>query len=327
MGEGKRNIKGSQMVAVFKLPASVQSSNGQKELALEEIDGCKIHDWGIGVLSDGTPFLTQRGLALLCGVENAHIGTISSQWQDVIPKPRISKIRDILSRNGHFLNEAHVIVKVGGRVFYAYREEISLAVIEYYAFDAGQHCQMEARDNFRILATKGFRQAIYESVNYAPSAQVSDDWRPIHDRLSLSYDSAPDGYFIVFKESVEITINLGKEGVFANDSIIPDISIGKCWSEHWKTRNLSAIYGERREYHHNYPEYFPQAASNPQRPKCYPEQALGEFRRWLREEYLRGGKFGQYIRTQVSRGGVPQLKANKALEAYNLPKISSSGKN
>jgi len=35
---------------------------------------------GMGVLSDGTPYLNQRGLAALCGVQNAHIGTISSQW-------------------------------------------------------------------------------------------------------------------------------------------------------------------------------------------------------------------------------------------------------
>lgn len=28
---------------------------------------------GMGVLSDGTPYLNQRGLAVLCGVQNAHM--------------------------------------------------------------------------------------------------------------------------------------------------------------------------------------------------------------------------------------------------------------
>jgi hypothetical protein len=28
----------------------------------------------MGVLKDGTPLLNQRGLARLCGIENAHIG-------------------------------------------------------------------------------------------------------------------------------------------------------------------------------------------------------------------------------------------------------------
>lgn len=176
------------MVSVFKFPASVQVDSGQGRLALEDIDGSKINEFGMGVLSDGTPFLTQRGLANLCGVENAHIGTISSQWQDQVPKPRLNKIRDILKSKGHELSQAHVEIRVGGRLYFAYREEISLAVIEYYALDAGQFCQIPARDNFRILARKGFRDAIYESIDYAPSREVDDPWRPIHDRISLSYD-------------------------------------------------------------------------------------------------------------------------------------------
>ncbi|MEL7452442.1 MAG: hypothetical protein AAGJ50_03605 [Pseudomonadota bacterium] len=37
---------------------------------------------GMGVLSDGTPYLNQRGLAALCGVQNAHIGMASyMRWQ------------------------------------------------------------------------------------------------------------------------------------------------------------------------------------------------------------------------------------------------------
>lgn len=32
---------------------------------------------GMGVLGDGTPYLNQRGLAVLCGVQNAHIGTVA----------------------------------------------------------------------------------------------------------------------------------------------------------------------------------------------------------------------------------------------------------
>lgn len=276
---------------------------------------------GMGVLSDGTPFLTQRGLALLCGVENAHIGTISTQWHESVSKPRVNKIRDILSRNGHNLTEAHVVIRVGGKTFYAYREEISLAIIEYYAFDAGQFCQEEARDNFRILARKGFRDAIYESLDYQPVREVDAKWRPFHDRISLVYHSAPDGYFSIFRESAEITVSLGQNGIHADDAIIPDISIGRCWSEHWKRRGLAVHHGNRLEYQHNYPPYFPQAASNPQTPWCYPESALGEFKRWLREDYVRGGKFGQYVRSQVGKNGITGKVANRALTAFKLPQL------
>jgi hypothetical protein len=42
----------------------------------------------------------------------------------------VSKIRDILARNGQTLVQPHAVIRVGGRLLYAYREEISLAVIE-----------------------------------------------------------------------------------------------------------------------------------------------------------------------------------------------------
>ncbi|MCX9148185.1 hypothetical protein [Erythrobacter sp. WG] len=309
------------MVSVFRLPASLRQDEAQGQLALEELDGARLNTFGMGILSDGTPFLTQRGLAVLCGVENAHIGTISTQWQDDLPKPRISKIRDILAKNGHSLSEAHVPVQVGGRVLYAYREEISLAVIEYYAFEAGQFCQEEARDNFRILARKGFRDAIYETLGYTPSRQMDDLWKPFHDRVSLVYNSAPDGYFSIFKESAEVTVTLGQGGVYTDDGVIPDISIGKCWSKHWVDNRLADRFGQRLDYEHNYPAYFPQAASNPQTPWAYPEAALGEFKRWLREDYIRGGKLVAYIKGQVARKGITAAAANAALAAYKLPAL------
>ncbi|WP_449474247.1 hypothetical protein [Sphingobium chungangianum] len=306
------------MVSIFRLPISLKSDESQGELGFEDLDGSRLNPLGMGVLSDGTPFLTQRGLALICGVENAHIGTISSQWNEDVPKPRINKIRDILARNGHQLEAAHVVVRVGGRVFYAYREEISLAVIEYYAFEAN-NIQEEARDNFRVLARKGFRDAIYESIDYQPTQNVADLWRPFHDRVSLVYNSAPEGYFSIFKESVEVTVTLGQEGIYANDALIPDISIGRCWSDFWQKNALSQRFGDRLEYEHNYPDYFPQAISNPQTPWCYPEAALGEFKRWLREDYIRGGKFSNYVRGQIGKKGITSELANRALTAYNLP--------
>jgi hypothetical protein len=308
------------MVAVFRLPASIQpEDDSQGMLALADVDGVRVDPFGMGVLSDGTPFLTQRGLSVLCGVENAHIGTISSQWRELVPKPRINKIRDILLRDGHQLSDAHVEVRVGGRTLYAYREEISLAVIEYYAFDAGQFCQEEAKDNYRILARKGFRDAIYESVGYKPTRDIDDQWRAFHDRMSLVYQSAPDGFFSIFRESAEITVTLGQNGIYSNESIVPDISIGQCWGRYWNENKLESSFGARLEYKHYYPGYFPQAVSNPQTPWCYPEAALGVFKKWLREDYIRGGKFRAYLGGQIQKKQITGNAAQKALEAYNLP--------
>ena len=62
---------------------------------------------GMGVLSDGTPFLTQRGLAALCGVMNAHIGTISADWNVLPAKPRIVTIRRLLWKASRRRHPAH----------------------------------------------------------------------------------------------------------------------------------------------------------------------------------------------------------------------------
>ncbi|WP_156143832.1 hypothetical protein [Sphingomonas taxi] len=316
------------MVSVFRLPASLQTDNDQQGwLDLSDLDGVRIDPFGMGVLNDGTPFLTQRGLAALCGVKNAHIGTISSQWSEPLPKPRINKIRDILARDGHELPTAHVQVRANNRVIYAYREEISLAVIEYYAFDAGQFCQPEARDNFRVLAKKGFRDAIYESVGYTPEQGLTEKWRAFHDRISLVYHSAPDGFFSIFKESAEVTVTLGQSGIYSSENIVPDISIGKCWGQFWRDHDLEKIYGHRLEYKHYYPDYFPQSVSNPQTPWCYPESSLGEFKRWLREDYIRGGKFRNYLGGQLQKKQIDAPAAQQALAAYKLPPLLTKAAN
>ena len=65
----------------------IASRQGDLDLGIEretEVGGI-----GMGVLNDGTPYLNQRGLAALCGVMNAHIGTISGQWSEAVEKPRI----------------------------------------------------------------------------------------------------------------------------------------------------------------------------------------------------------------------------------------------
>jgi hypothetical protein len=60
------------------MPKEITPSQGELFSEVEKDVG----GIGMGVLSDGTPYLNQRGLAALCGVRNAHIGTISSQWGD-----------------------------------------------------------------------------------------------------------------------------------------------------------------------------------------------------------------------------------------------------
>lgn len=80
---------------------------------------------------------------------------------------------------------------------------------------------------------------------------------------------------------------------------------------------VSAPGSRARKYEHHYPDYFPQSASNPQEPWCYPDAALGEFRRWLREEYIGEGRFQRYIEGKVQQKQLSASFADLALAAYN----------
>ena len=98
---------------------------------------------------------------------------------------------------------------------------------------------------------------------------------------------------------------------------MPDISVGQHWGRHWIFINGDDKYGPRSKYNHNYPDYFPQAASNPQEPWCYPEEALGEFRRWFRETYINGGKFKNYVEGKAKDKKLPVSFAQLAVLAYS----------
>jgi hypothetical protein len=142
-------------------------------------------------------------------------------------------------------------------------------------------------------------------------------WRQFHDRVSLTYNSVPAGYFSVFKEIADIIVHLGQMGLTIDSTFVPDISVGIHWSKHWDEQNLAQKYGDRVKFEHNYPGYLPQAKSNPQLPWCYPEMALGEFKRWVRETYVKAGKFKNYLESQVAKKALPPSFAQIAVSIYS----------
>lgn len=275
---------------------------------------------GMGVLSDGTPYLSQRGLAVLCGVENAHIGTISSQWGEAEPKPRIAKIKGILESAGYVSSAAHVEIQHKGKVHYCYPAEICLAVLEYYAFDAGANVQQQARANFRLLAGSKLRDMIYQRVGYDPTG--ADRFKAWHDRISLNYQSAPKGFFHVFNEAHTVIYELIVAGAQVGPKVVVDISIGQHWSRYWEENGGDAKFGPRKKYPHRYPDDHPQAKSNPQESWCYPILALGFYRQWLQNHYIEGGKFKGYLDGKVKKGDLAPSVAELAIEAVNPPQIS-----
>lgn len=278
---------------------------------------------GMGVLSDGTPYLNQRGLAALCGVENAHIGTISAQWGDEEKKPRIANIKSILEKAGFSAPSAHIEVNHGGKTHYCYPAQICLAVLEYYAFDAGQNSQIEARENFRLLAGTQLRDMIYSQVGYDPSGSCDNKFEKWHERIALNYQSAPKGYFHVFNEASTIIYELILAGAQIDENFVVDISIGQCWSKHWVDASLEDQFGSRRKYPHRYPMDHPQALTNPQESWCYPLEALGAYREWLQNEYIEGGKFKNYLDKKVLKGDIIPSIAELAVNAVQPQQIAN----
>ena len=126
----------------------------------------------MGVLENGMPFLTQRGLAVVTGVARKELYEITQQWEDhyddtVLTKDRLSFIKEYLFKNGYTERKLYVETKKDGSPHYAYPDIVCMAVLEYYAFESKGNNDA-ALQNFRKLATYGLQKFIYEALNYTP---------------------------------------------------------------------------------------------------------------------------------------------------------------
>lgn len=219
------------------------------------------------------------------------------------------------------LSGGHVEIIHAGQVHYCYPSDVCLAVLEYYAFDAGNNCQPEARDNFRLLAGSKLRDLIYSQVGYDPARAHQRRFEKWHERIALNYQSAPKGFFHVFNEAHTIIYELIMAGANIDEHFVVDISIGIHWSRYWIENDLGQAYGARCKYPHHYPDSHPQAKSNPQESWCYPLSALGAYREWLQDIYIEGGKFSGYLKNKVARGELPPSIAELAIAALIPPAL------
>jgi hypothetical protein len=303
-------------LSVTVLPPKAAASpiaTSQIELFIDkqtEIDGV-----GMGVLSDGTAFLTGRGLARLCGISNARVVELGQNWSIQTNNAMVNGVKKIIEARGVKVEQPYIEIKQRSGFFYAYSDVVCLAVLEYYAFEQPTD---EAKKNFRILAGKALHDFIYTQVGYDPQHRVPEIWRQFHDRVSLTYNSVPAGYFGIFKEISDLIVHLGQAGLPIDSKFVPDISVGSAWAKHWIAQSIAEKFGERIKFQHNYPSYFPQAESNPQEPWCYPEMALGEFRRWFRETYVGEGKLAKYLNDKVAKKELPASFAELAIGTYAI---------
>jgi hypothetical protein len=290
----------------------IQTIMDLRSVTEKEIDGV-----GMGVFSDGSTYLTARGLARMCGIDHAEIVRMSNDWGAEQFRPRGQKIASTLAEQGYDKNTIFIPVEADGVKHSAFPEEVCMAMLEYYAFDAGPNRKEHALKNYRLLARSSFRVFVYTQVGYDPHNNIPLAWKQFQDRVSLVYNKAPHGYFSVFKEVADIIICLIQQNCQVGPEFVPDGSVGSCWGRYWTENNLSELHGERVQYEHEYPEDFPQAASNPQPAWAYPDAALGAFRKWMREIYLLE-KFPNYMNNKSKQGMFPPSLAELAIEAVQI---------
>jgi len=299
----------------------VEVGSVQRALPFYEVSKTRtIGGLEMGVLGDGTAYLDTNSLASLCGISSTSISNIRTEFDSPEQYPRIKAIRSIIEGMGITPTYACYQLKLR-TTKYAFPDYVCLAVLEYYALDANPTTSV-ARQNFRKLAGHALREFIYSQVGYDPNGRVGHEWKQFHDRVGAAYQAVPVGYFSIFKESADLIVALILNGAQIDDNFVPDISMGKVWGTYWNANNFDAKYGVRRQYEHNYPEYFKQAASNPQPVHCYPEAALGEFRRWYREQYIGEGKLRNYLNNKAAQKELPTSFVELVLDAVEPKKLN-----
>lgn len=272
-----------------------------------EVDGI-----GMGVLSDGTPYLTLRGLSRVCGIGPSAMHELVSNWEVEKKKPRGVKIRELLAAQRHDGDSLRLTTISKGKETHAYTDNVCMALLEYYAFEGGRPNAI-ALGNFRVLARSSMRIFIYNSCGFDPETLIPDSWRNFHARVLLN-DQIPGDHFSVFRELADIVIHMIQGGCPIDDHTVPDISAGIRWAKFWGDNGFDEKYGLRVKYPHYYPEWFPQAGSNPQAAWIYPVTALGAFRMWLYSTYL-PESFPNYIAGKVKQGVLPQSHASLVLKS------------
>jgi hypothetical protein len=276
----------------------------------KEVDGIEM-----GVLSDGRSYLTARGLALLCVTGPSTILDQGRRWRE---GNRTGKLAQMLIQRGITRDSLYVEIVKDGKPTHAYTDDVATIILEYYAFEVTPP-NKGAQLNFRRLAQAGLRLFVYQALGYDPNRQLTQSWRNFHDRLTMH--SVPRGYFSVFRECADFVLASIRAGLPVDDQTIPDISVGVTWANYWREHRLAEKFGEREKHDHNYPDYYPQAKSNPQEMAVYPVAALGVFREWLETSYL-PQKFPAYLDTKRRRGLIAASTVELLLAEVNPPQLS-----
>lgn len=275
-------------------------------------------DIPMGVLNDGTPYLTLYGLAKLCGIDDTPLRVFTSNWETEKHKPRGQKVASYLAEKGFYdVDRLYTrVINSSNIETHAYPDHVCMAVLRYYALDATNFDRSVAIGNFVRLAEYTLKRMIYEKSNYNPNAAIDLSFENYRARIKLN-DQIPPSHFAVFREIADIAMNLIGGGFPMDDTTSLDGSVGSHWGRYWLANNLSQTYGERVRYSHKYPDNYRQSAANSHITAwIYPIESLGAFRKWLHEHYAME-KLGTYLHSKNINNVVALLESVRKPELPN----------
>lgn len=289
----------------------------QQRLGLFPIIETEVNELQMGVLSDGTPYLTLRGLAKVCGIDHSTIVKLAQNWEIEKTKRRGARIQELLDAQKYTEPFLYISAHNSQGEFYAFTDAVCMAFLEYYAFEATSIDNSTALANYRLLARSSFKIYVYQQCKYNPNHKIDSSWQNFQERLLLN-DDIPIAYFSIFKELSAIILNMIRGGCVIDDKTVPDISVGTIWAKYWTSKNLDRKYGARTKHPHEYPQSFRQSAGGLYEAWVYPVESLGEFRKWLYEVYLME-KFPAYLNGKVAKGAIVNNDAIKLLDTLQKP--------
>lgn len=101
-----------------------------------------------------------------------------------------------------------------------------------------------------------------------------------NDRLKTfrRHTKIPTGYFCIFEEIIWLVADLEDAGCILPNSVVPDISVGKCWCNQLRKDGFNM--NEIKSYPHRYPGWAHSVPAN-----IYPNAWLPKFREWFENTY------------------------------------------
>lgn len=180
--------KGLESKTAILVPAQQTLFHVEKQVDINGVE--------MGVLENGIPYLTEAGLARMCGIDRKVLNRLASGWEEERFKPRGKQIQQLLEMNAFAEPTLFLKSELKGSPINAYTEPVCLALLEYYAFIV-EEPRAEAVNAFRVLARTTFRAFIYQAVGYSPEQRALDSWKHFHDRVDITSDAVPDGFFSV----------------------------------------------------------------------------------------------------------------------------------